>query len=606
MRQTRTRLHRGVRPALEGLEGRQLLSGAGVAKQTLATGLSPDGRQFNYSTPQGTRVSITLLGVGSLAGTSVEPNGALDLVYGGTNAGSVIVSKVSRGNGRAPLNSIQNQNLATGDLSGVGGNPIDVVNLKKFDLINGGQINLTSGVQNLYLNSMSSNSQVHVRTLPSTLTTDGTQTITAEGVSLTYGSGSFGSQTLTSVSGQFVAGPNIVEPQETVGTGDNVATTPAPPPAPPGFVMVVNRVNGAPISQIPASIGDPQIFGLDATANTLIRFDATTGAQLQTISLPGVGTPATGVALGRDNGQQVVLVSQGTNILAFNAVNGASVGQFSTANLASLGLTSIDEIGSTDTLTVVADSSAGNGGLALALNITGSLETGQAVVVGQPFNAAGQFSYSGGLTGIPASQTIFATGAAHFNTFQPDATQFGVAQLSTTGGIVRSSGMSAVLTQGAYQNIDPANVPSAVGSIDQNLAVVTGVSGGQNTVALLSPQSLSNQGTITLNDANLLTDLSESFRPSIVGSALIDVQGDVQSIRGQQAQGMIINDAGNLNLVKFASANNSVIIGQPFSHAQIARRFNLTILSTARTVDNRNGVAVIQDLKQLGPLSLPS
>jgi len=580
--------------------------GIGAIRQLASSdSLSSNGHQFTYRTPQGARVSITLHGVGSLVGTSVESNGALDLVFSGTNAESEIVSHVSRGRGIIPLQSLQNQNLAIGDLSGVGGNPINVVNLRDFDLISGGQINLTSGVQTVFLNSMASNSEAHLRTLPSTITaTEGSQTATSEGVTLTYNSNPDGSQILSSVSGQFVAGPNLVEPRPTVGTGNTVATTPGPPPAPPGLVLGIKQISGAP--QSPDSIGDPQIYGYDPTANALIRFDASTGAPLQSIALPGTGTPATAVALGRNNGQLVVLVSQGTNVLAFNAVNGAFQGQFSTANLATLGLTAIDEMGSTDTQTVVADSAAGNGGLAQILNITASLASGQAVAVGQPFNPAGQFSLSGGLTGIPASQTIFATGAAHFNTFQPNATQFGVQEISTTGSQLRSAGMSAVLTQGAFQNVDPSQVPSALGSVDQNLAVVTGVSNGANTVLLLGPQNLNPQESITLNDPNLLTDLSESFRPNVAGSALIDVQGDIQSVRGQDAQGLILNNAGNLNLVKFARAANSVIIGQPFSHAQIPRRSNVSILSTPRTVDNRNDVTVVPGLKQIGPLSLPS
>ncbi len=613
MSQTWMRLLRRVQPALEGLEERALLSAASAAhgvasaiqELSLSSGLSPDGHHYTYTTPQGAHVTINLFGAGSLAGTNTETNGALNLIFSGTNASSGIVAHVSRGGGRAPLQSIQNQNLALGDLSGVGGNPLNVVNLKDFDLVSGGQINLTSGVHNLFLNSVASNSQVHVRTLPSSPTvTQGGETNTAEGVTLNYSNGPNGSLTLTSVSGQFVAGPNIVEPKQTVGTGNSVATVPAPPPAPPGFVMVVNHINGNPL--IPASIGDPQIYGYDPTANQLIRFDASTGAQLQAIPLPTTGTPATGISLARDNNQLVVLVNQGTNILAYNAVNGAYQGQFSTTGLAALGLTSITGLGSTDTQTAVVDPTAGNGGLAVLINVTASLASGQAVVVGQPYTPNGQFGLSAGITGIPASQTLYATGAAHFNTFQPAATQFGVASISTTGGQLQSAGMSAVTSHGAYLNATPAQVPQAVGSIDQNLALVTGVSNGVNTVQLLSPQGFSNQRTMTLNDANLLTDLSESFRPDIAGSALIDVQGDVQSIRGQDAQGLVLNDAGNLNLVKFARASDSAIIGEPFSHVQIARRNNVSILTTSRLVGTRGGVTVDRGLDQVGPLSLPS
>ena len=62
-------------------------------------------------------------------------------------------------------------------------------------------------------------------------------------------------------------------------------------------------------------------------------------------------------------------------------------------------------------------------------------------------------------------------------------------------------------------------------------------------------------GTFTFDYPDALTGLSESFRPDLVGSALIDIQGTVQSIRGGTATGMVLNDTGNLNLVKFNSDN---------------------------------------------------
>ena len=76
-------------------------------------------------------------------------------------------------------------------------------------------------------------------------------------------------------------------------------------------------------------------------------------------------------------------------------------------------------------------------------------------------------------------------------------------------------------------------------------------------------RSATSFGTLTLNYPDLLTGLSEAFRPDLTSSALIDIQGDVQSVRGSSATGMVLNDNGNLNLVKFASVSNSTIVGQP-------------------------------------------
>ena len=69
-----------------------------------------------------------------------------------------------------------------------------------------------------------------------------------------------------------------------------------------------------------------------------------------------------------------------------------------------------------------------------------------------------------------------------------------------------------------------------------------------------------------------LAGLSETFRPDLVGSALIDIQGTVQSIRGSTATGLVLNDTGNLNLVKFKSVTYSTIVGQPVGHIQIRER----------------------------------
>src|SRR3954451_20283904 len=89
-------------PGLEGLEGRQLLSSdvsssalAGSVDRTI--GVTLQDRRMEYTTPQGTHVKITLYGLGSLAGSTVDPDGALNLVFRGTNQGTGIVGRVSGG-----------------------------------------------------------------------------------------------------------------------------------------------------------------------------------------------------------------------------------------------------------------------------------------------------------------------------------------------------------------------------------------------------------------------------------------------------------------------------------------------------------------------------
>ncbi len=167
-----------------------------------------------------------------------------------------------------------------------------------------------------------------------------------------------------------------------------------------------------------------------------------------------------------------------------------------------------------------------------------------------------------------------------FDTFTPTQTQLGEQSINTVSvghgsklSYQFSAGTASAVTQlGAFipvqTNPPIATQPgAALGSIDQSLALVAGASNGTNTI------SLSSGGSLTLNYPDLLVGLSEAFRPDLTELRhSIDIQGDVQSIRGGSATGMVINDNGNLNLVKFASVTNSTIVGQPVSHLQILKR----------------------------------
>src|SRR5262249_42604304 len=103
-----SRRHR-TRPAVEGLEGRVVMSQAGgaasaVTDSTPLSGAFSDNFQtFQYTTPQGTHVKLQIVGRGSLEGTTVDANGALHLLYGKTNAFTKIMSDVHGGTGQADL-----------------------------------------------------------------------------------------------------------------------------------------------------------------------------------------------------------------------------------------------------------------------------------------------------------------------------------------------------------------------------------------------------------------------------------------------------------------------------------------------------------------------
>src|SRR5204863_4327220 len=97
-------------------------------------------------------------------------SGALHLAYGGTNAFSKIVGHVVGGGGHAPLASILNRQLiqagAPNSVSGIGGNVLQSVLLSDFDLVRGGTINLTAGVNSLTLDAVSPDTQINLRALP--------------------------------------------------------------------------------------------------------------------------------------------------------------------------------------------------------------------------------------------------------------------------------------------------------------------------------------------------------------------------------------------------------------------------------------------------------
>ena len=657
-----------ARPVLEGLEGRQLLSAVSPRRSVSAASsggvLSSHGTEFSYETPTGGRAIIRIDGLGNLAGTTVDSSGALHLVYGGTNTFSAIVSNVHGGDGLAPLASIENSQLvaagAENSLSGVGGNVLQAVYLKDFNLIAGGSINLTSGVNTVSLNAVGPDTQIHLRELPeaiqpSTIQADieasknssassssssfssssssssSTSTIplmmpgvaytntSSEGIATTYVRDKSGAVTLTAVSGTFTAGSNIVEP---LPAGQPPQT---PPPAPPGVILRVNQIGGDTTGPINV-LTDPVIFGYDPTTGDVIRFvinltDDTGTVDSTFAPIPVPGDPASaGLNLGWDGSQLVVLVSSGTTVYAYNATTGVAVGSFTASE-------PINSIATADTVTVLGSYATNQ---LQMINLPASLQTGvEQPATGSPqnFSPAAGFTLLGGLTGLPGSTSVTATVAAFFDSFQPTQLELGTQSINTTRVTTpkrRSEpselkyaftpGTASAVTQnGAYvpatPNFPAPTVPgAALGSIDQSTALVNGISNGANTVQLSS-------GTITLDYPDLLVALSEAFRPDLAGSALIDIQGDVQSVRGSTATGMVLNDTGNLNLLQFGSVTNSTIIGQPVSHLNIQSRSNVTVLTPSRTIttststtdnDGRNGVTVDRRLQPIGPLSQPN
>ncbi len=149
-----------MRPGVDGLEGRELLS----AMPLVLVPSADTARVATYTTDTGAKVTIQVHGPGNLKGTTVDDAGQLHLVYGGTSAQSKIYVTVSRGS--APLASISEHDISINNLTGVGGQLLGSLIAPKLDLVTNGQINMTSGIGRLQLRSIAANTEVHLRDLP--------------------------------------------------------------------------------------------------------------------------------------------------------------------------------------------------------------------------------------------------------------------------------------------------------------------------------------------------------------------------------------------------------------------------------------------------------
>ena len=423
-----------------------------------------------------------------------------------------------------------------------------------------------------------------------------------------------GGTTLTNVTGQFTPTPNLI-------TTPNPAN-PGPSPQPPGILIQVNSVNGS-----GGQIGDGQVWGYDAVANSLVRFNTVTGQLLQAFNVGGTPTNAAGVGLGRIDREQVVLLARGTVVQVFDASTGAPLGSFSVTNLAPLGFNAVDGIGYTGTVTVLSDSSAlvplqpmgtPDFGVSIGIDVKASLGQGVAVTIGKPFVTENGFTFSGGVTGIAGTNNIYNFGAAIFNSFEAPFRQAGV--LTTTGfftGSPREVTRTVLPNPSNAQKTTPTlnfggttgpltGTGPALGSVEQLLAINQGVVNGVNFVRLYVPSTLTQAGTVNLQDPDPIVSLSTSFHPELVGSALVDVQGNVQTFSAKKATGLALNDNGNLDLLQINDASFSTVIAQPLSHVQIAKRNDVVLVTPARSVGLRNGVIVLPGLLPIGPLALPN
>jgi hypothetical protein len=472
---------------------------------------------------------------------------------------------------------------------------------------------ITTIVGTTLVPAITGNSSLSTGTTAQTLAAGESTSITsAQGVTLSYVSDGGRSQVLTNVSGSFTAQPNLLEP---LAPGQALTE----PPAPPGIILKANSIGG-PITKHINPLFDSKIFGYDPTTGQVIRFNldllnetGTVDPTFAPISVPG--DPATSeIDVARVGNTPVLLAPSGTTVYAYNADTGAPMGSFTAAvpvtsvatagNITVLGSTQINELH--------------------MINLTASLQTGHAVGLDSvpPFVPQQEVFGLGGLSGVAGSNNLYATIGAHFSSLQPTQYQLGLGAIGTTVvsasplgtevfdqfSVISRTPFTGLTTPGTYTTVQVSPIPpdqigGALGAVDQNLALDTGVSGGHNTLKLYAPSTLSSRGTIKVNYPDLLTGLSQSFRTDLGGVALIDIRGDVQSVRGNTANGMLFNDTGNLATIKIQNVVNSTIVGQPISHIVTRSRKDATFLTSTRLAGNRNGAMQVANIQPIGPMS---
>src|SRR5262249_44604002 len=171
---------RRTRLTVESLEDRKLLNARIIAKNgkpindkdlkrallQIAQNVPVADRRIAYTTPGGESVILTLFGAGTLKGTTVGPDGSLNLIYDDTDVNTRITAHVSGGSGQAPLAGIRDADSAPRSASATGVNPVGRISLPAFNLIDGGYINLAAGISGLVLNPLGRDTQLHLKANP--------------------------------------------------------------------------------------------------------------------------------------------------------------------------------------------------------------------------------------------------------------------------------------------------------------------------------------------------------------------------------------------------------------------------------------------------------
>ena len=192
-------------------------------------------------------------------------------------------------------------------------------------------------------------------------------------------------------------------------------------------------------------------------------------------------------------------------------------------------------------------------------------------------------------------------------------TGFGGTGGTGTGG---TGAFNSNLPIGTGNDNTPFTVPNTVNSSGRILNYQTNGAGAVSLIRVSGqfvPTSTNIVGTKQLGAPGPVSGIPGVLlnvgrilgRTDLNAPALIDIQGNLQALKGSTASDLVLNDQGDLGLVSLKQASDSVIIGFPYGHVNIGQRQSVQIVSTSRVVGNRAGVNVQPNLTPVGPLSLP-
>lgn len=634
----------------ESLEGRELLTGGGVIgldgkyinkfdyQKTMAKRKNPpapptDRRvelDLSGTYGPGAKAIITLYGNGTLisnpnltpgtpeydaVNTHVDSNGGIHVIFDGTSSNSQIIGSLLNvpKNVNPNINEIRDADVSPYDTTGVGTNQMGYINLSRFNLANGGRINLSAGVQRIFINDIGHGTQLDLAALATPPTTSPqnpgglNSTTTTSTSGSTAVTNSTGQKTITTtVNGITVITTLPTTDQLTVSnyelTGVGGIILPGAIPSTSGNTrveiqgveLIVRNVNGSdnPFSPFGSNsnitfantslsntrIGNELLAGVDAVNQNLLLFqvlrDPTTFALAQAnqvgsikvieqvqeqgnVNLPLVGaavaqygnTPLPAPMNVNGTTQQVVVVGYGNIVQAYSMITGNMVGWFKIP--ANTGITKIDGI-------------AGSGGnIYVTDSKNGALPPQNAITQG--FNLTASLdapSKYGVVSGNPLTSP---------NSF------------TSKGGLTGVSGVSFIYNAGSayFDPYTPTNPDAQLGIMkinvdtNSNLSVNTSakVNGSQvaatdyvmgsvdQNILLVNPAS-------AVNSANLTTYTAQMYNPTTLasaGSITINTQpntvisGLSESFYPQLFGSSVIDVKGNLKTFSAVNTNNMVL-----------------------------------------------